>query len=218
MRPIIIDMDKMSDSTEVYNSRPNPFLTYFIYFVLLIILVGFGWMFFSKIDVVIKANGIFRSSTEATEISSEISGKVTKINVSEGKYVTKGETLITLDVSSIDKNLEDNKKIIKDIEERLDILKAYEKYLQGEENALDKYKNNKYYDEFESKKRLLELSIKNSKDDSIEITKSQQKSELNNINKQKYKINLEIEKLRMAQNNIRDGSINFLNLIVIIIV
>lgn len=46
MKPIIIDMDKMSDSTEVYNSRPNPFLTYFIYFLLLIILIAFGWMYF----------------------------------------------------------------------------------------------------------------------------------------------------------------------------
>lgn len=26
MKPIIVDMKDMSDSTEVYNSRPNPFL------------------------------------------------------------------------------------------------------------------------------------------------------------------------------------------------
>ena len=31
MKPIIVDMKDMSDSTEVYNSRPNPFFVYFIY-------------------------------------------------------------------------------------------------------------------------------------------------------------------------------------------
>ena len=34
MKPIIIDMKDMSDSIEVYNSRPNPFLVYTIYTIL----------------------------------------------------------------------------------------------------------------------------------------------------------------------------------------
>ena len=29
MKPIIVDMKDMSDSTEVYNSRPNPFFCIF---------------------------------------------------------------------------------------------------------------------------------------------------------------------------------------------
>ena len=33
MKPIIVDMKDMSDSKEVYESRPNPLMTYFIYFI-----------------------------------------------------------------------------------------------------------------------------------------------------------------------------------------
>ncbi|MFM1552684.1 efflux RND transporter periplasmic adaptor subunit [Helcococcus ovis] len=205
MKPIIIDMDKMSDSTEVYNSKPNPFLIYFIYFVLLMILIAFGWMYFLKIDVVVKANGIFRSSVEQTELSSEISGKVVKVDMSEGKYVKKGNVLIALDSSSIDKNINDRKSIGDDIEKRLEILKAYEKYLNGDINSLDEYKNNKYYDEFINKKKLLELSIKNNKDNSVENTKSQHKSEVNTLKNENEKNNFEITNLRKVQKNIENG-------------
>ncbi|TFF65695.1 biotin/lipoyl-binding protein, partial [Helcococcus ovis] len=205
MKPIIIDMDKMSDSTEVYNSKPNPFLIYFIYFVLLMILIAFGWMYFLKIDVVVKANGIFRSSVEQTELSSEISGKVVKVDMSEGKYVKKGNVLIALDSSSIDKNINDRKSIGDDIEKRLEILKAYEKYLNGDINSLDEYKNNKYYDEFINKKKLLEVSIKNNKDNSVENTKSQHKSEVNTLKNENEKNNFEITNLRKVQKNIENG-------------
>lgn len=60
MKPIIIDMKDMSDSTEVYDSKPNRFMIYTIYAILLIFVIALIWMYFTVIDIVVKSDGIFK--------------------------------------------------------------------------------------------------------------------------------------------------------------
>ena len=60
MKPIIIDMKDMSDSTEVYDSKPNRFMIYTIYAILLIFVIALIWMYFTVIDIVVKSDGILR--------------------------------------------------------------------------------------------------------------------------------------------------------------
>ena len=105
MKPIIVDMKDMSDSTEVYNSRPNPFFVYFIYLLLGMLIVALCWMYFSKIDISVKSNGIFRSDGDIVDISNGVTGKVEKCNFSEGQYVNKGDILLTLSVDSINESI-----------------------------------------------------------------------------------------------------------------
>lgn len=61
MKPIIIEMKDMSDSTEVYQSRPNPFMIYFIYLLVIMFVALIVWMYFFEIDIVVKGNGMLRS-------------------------------------------------------------------------------------------------------------------------------------------------------------
>ena len=72
MKPIIVDMKDVSDSTEVYDSKPNRFMIYTIYVVLLMFVIAVIWMCVSKIEIVVKSNGIFRGSNPIYEISSRM--------------------------------------------------------------------------------------------------------------------------------------------------
>lgn len=87
MKPIIVDMKDMSDSTEVYDSRPNRFLIYTIYLILLAVIVAVVWMCVFKIDIVVKSNGMFKGSDTLYEVGSAVTGKVRSCYITDGQYV-----------------------------------------------------------------------------------------------------------------------------------
>lgn len=178
MKPIIVDMKDMSDSKEVYESRPNPLMTYFIYFILLILIIAFVWMYIGKLDVVVKCSGMFQQENESYDISSSVSGKINKVNIEEGAYVTRGDILITVDNSLLKKELKNTKKNLADIKERLAILDAYEEYLDGDNNAVEMFYTNQYYMEFLNKIASLQNQITTNNGDS-------------NGKKKVYQINIE---------------------------
>lgn len=219
MKPIIVDMKDMSDSAEVYDARPNPFLVYFIYILLLLVGVAVGWMFFSKIDIVVKSNGMFRSEEVALEVSSSVCGIIEEWNITEGQYVEKGEVLFSVDVESLEATIEDNKKLLEEVEQRIEILHAYDSYLNGEKNALDAYSENQYYAEFAGRKQLLELGSENADTDKA-TQKSQYQKELENVAQLIGQYEHQVGKLRQVQecvktrNNIFDVSESYYESIV----
>ena len=162
MKPIIVDMKEMSDTTEVYEARPNPFLVYFIYLLLLLLVCGLGWMYFFHIDIVVKSNGIFRNGEAAYEISSAISGKVESCNITEGQLVQEGDVLLTINGDSLTETIQDYQNMLDNVNQRIEILKAYQDSLEGSEESLNKLSENKYYEEFKNRQKLLKLSIDNS--------------------------------------------------------
>lgn len=162
MKPIIVDMKDMSDTTEVYESRPNPLLVYFIYLLLFILSVALAWMAFSDIDIVVKSNGIFRNSENSLEVSSDVSGKVEMCNISEGQLVKKGDVLLTLDGEELEETIQNYQNMLNDVNERIEILKAYEESLEGNAENFEKLSDNKYYAEFKNRQRLLDLSSSDS--------------------------------------------------------
>lgn len=160
MKPIIIDMNDMTDSSEVYESKPNPRLSYFIYFVLAILITGFAWAYFSKIDIIVKANGVIKINNN-TIISADISGLINSLTVLDGKLVKKGDLLAKIDSEEIGNAIKGIDKTLGETNERIDILKAYESFLNGETNVLDEKNDNKYYSEILSRKNLLNLNNSN---------------------------------------------------------
>ena len=58
MRPIIIDMKDLSESTEIYEKKPNPAVVGFVYVLLGFILIVFLWMAVSTIDTVTEGDGV----------------------------------------------------------------------------------------------------------------------------------------------------------------
>lgn len=159
MKPIVTDLRDISDSTEIYESKPNRFLVYTIYLFLLILAVGVGWMCLSKIDIVVKSDGMIRGNGAVYEISSGVSGTVKENHIENGKYVNEGDTLYVLHSDAISETVERYQDELNATKNRLEILKAYVKCLEGNEEALDNFKDNPYYLEISNRKNLLFASI-----------------------------------------------------------
>lgn len=158
MKPIIIEMNDMSDSTEVYESRPNPILVYTIYAILLLVIVAFVWMLFSKIEIVVKSNGMFRCDEPIYEVSSGVTGKIQSCYIKDAQLVSVGDVLFTVDVETLGETIRSYQSELENTIERLEILEAYEKSIDNS-NLLDSLCNNKYYLEFVNRRKLLFANI-----------------------------------------------------------
>ncbi len=96
MKPIIQDIREISDSREMYESKPHKFLSFFIYLLLIAIVVAGIWMCYGEIDIVSKGTGIVRPNEMISTISNKVDGVVSTNNLEEGKAVSKGDVLFTI--------------------------------------------------------------------------------------------------------------------------
>lgn len=90
MKPIIIDLKDISDSTEVYDAKPNKIFIIFIYIILGMLTIALVWACLWKLDIVIKSNGMFKMEDATNVISTQVTGKVEKVNINEGMYINEG--------------------------------------------------------------------------------------------------------------------------------
>ncbi|MBQ4523692.1 MAG: HlyD family efflux transporter periplasmic adaptor subunit [Lachnospiraceae bacterium] len=211
MKPIIVDMKDMSDSTEVYESKPNRFLVYTIYLILIILVVAVLWMAFFKMDIVVKSNGIFKGSTAVYEISSGVTGSVKETHIENGQYVTEGDVLYVLSIDELSDTILHYQNELEAANSRLEILSAYEKSLDGDKTELEKLANNAYYDEFINRRELLYANVNLSESDTAgQVTLYQ--GNVDSISETIAKYNEKIEKLNtvkqciMTRNNIFDSN------------
>lgn len=211
MKPIIVDMKDMSDSTEVYESKPNRFLVYTIYLIFIILVVAVLWMALFKMDIVVKSNGIFKGSTAVYEISSGVTGSVKESHIENGQYVTEGDVLYVLSIDELSDTILRYQNELEAANARLEILSAYEKSLDGDKTDLEALSNNAYYDEFINRRELLYANINLSESDTAgQVTLYQ--DNVDSISETIAKYNKKIEKLNtvkqciMTQNNSFDSS------------
>lgn len=125
MKPIILDMKDMSDSTEVYGTRPNPVFAGMIYCLCGLLVAAIIWMCAFQIDVVVKSNGMVKSSVETATITCIPSGKVEEYNIKDGAYVEKGDLLFRLDSTELQQKKQSYMRELKTTKQILDILDAY---------------------------------------------------------------------------------------------
>lgn len=208
MKPIIVNMQEMSDSTEVYESRPNPFFIYFIYALAAFFFLAVVWMSLFKIDIVVKSNGVFRSEESAVDISSSVSGIITEWHISEGRYVEEGDLLFAVDAEVLEASIADNQALLKDVDKRIEMLSAYDRYLDGEDNAMEDYVDNPYYEEFQGRKQLLVLSTETS-DTDMDTQKSQYQKELENTTRLITEYEEQRSKLRLAEDGVKSRTNSF---------
>lgn len=174
MKPVIMDLSEMSDSTEIYNSRPSAVISYFIYSIIALFMVAIMWMCFSRIDVTVKGSGLFRNETASSDVSVLVAGVVNKCNIKEGDFVNKGDELLLIEGDDMEHSIKALEEQKADVDERISALESYASYLDGKSFNLSG--SNKYFMEFNDKKKLFELSgVDNQNDlinDEIELNKS----------------------------------------------
>ncbi len=159
MKPIIVDMKDMSDSTEVYESKPNRFLVYTIYLILVILVVAVLWMSLSKMDIVVKSNGVFKGSNAIYEISSGVTGSVKETHIENGQYVAEGDILYVLNIEELSDTILRYQDEMEAAKDRLEILSAYRKSLDGDKKELETLADNSYYEEFVNRRELLYANV-----------------------------------------------------------
>ncbi|MBP3593777.1 MAG: HlyD family efflux transporter periplasmic adaptor subunit [Lachnospiraceae bacterium] len=157
MRPIIIDMRDISDSTEVYDSRPNPILTGFIYLILALVATAFLWMGLFKMDVVVDAVGMVTAAEEVATITNRVAGTITERMIEDGQVVKQGDILYTISHEEQSIQLAFLEEQWNDCVKREELLKLYEAWLQDGNDFSLTAEENSYYREISTRKRLMEL-------------------------------------------------------------
>lgn len=99
----IEDINNLSDSRQVMESKPNKFIIIFIYILLLLILTFFTWAWFSKKEVVVNVSGAVRPNSEIQTISNIAQGEVKSVKMKNGESVSKGDILFEIDSDSLEK-------------------------------------------------------------------------------------------------------------------
>lgn len=207
MKPIIVDINDCSESVEVYKSKPNPFMIYTIYAVFAAVVTACIWMCFFDIDDVVKSNGLFKSSEDIHDIGSGVTGTIKEKCVNDGDFVKEGDVLYVVEMESLSDTIVLYQKNLKNIEDRLEIIDAFEESLNDDEQALDKVLENQYYDEFKNRRNLLFQNIENNSENVNDKTALYDNSIQSIVNAiQKY--NEKIDKLKevraciISRNNI----------------
>ncbi len=207
MNPIIINMDDMSDSTEVYATRPSPIFAILIWTLAGILVIALVWMSMFRIDIVTHANGMIRSGSTTATITNITDGTILSWDVGDGEYVKAGQTIYSVDPSELEKQETSCIAELEKTEQRLEIMNAYYQELDGESGALDECKENSYYEEFKTKLDAVNISRDMVRADA-DTQQSQYQNSLNSIDSsissltdQQAKLNQMISDMRNRTNS-----------------
>lgn len=129
MKPIIIEMKDLSESTEIYEKKPNPAIVGFIYILLGIIVISVLWMTFSEVDIVTESFGVIGYTDDVTEVNCDREAKIVACNVADGQYVTEGTVLFEL------KAMEDDKDAVEDKDSKNEDLVDGHPVIRAKENG-----------------------------------------------------------------------------------
>lgn len=151
MKPIIINMNEMSDSKEVYESTPGKVGIVFLYSFFLLVVISIIWMVFGKIDEVVKSEAMIRPNSDISTIINQTEGKITKVNVEEGSVVQKGDCLYQVDCSLQESQEEYLEEQIEELSEQKKCLEVYKDSVKSDVNLLSENEaEEQYYIQFES--------------------------------------------------------------------
>lgn len=109
----IEDINSLSDSRQVMESKPNKFIIIFIYILIALIITFFTWTWFSEKEIVVKASGVIRPNSEIQTISNIVQGEVKSVKMKNGESVSKGDILFEIDSIDLENQ---NKQIDEQIE------------------------------------------------------------------------------------------------------
>ena len=203
MKAILLNMNELSDSTELYESKPNRFISSFIYIVLALLVIAGLWLYASKTDIVTKASGIVRTKDSVITVSTEVSGEILSLNVSDGEAVEAGQELMTLRHDAILQELNSSEHELTSVRQRIAALEGYRLSLEGDAAALEAQRDNPYHNEYQS--RYQKLSVET--DEVFAQNKLQKKQQETGIQSMNVSLRA-LEEQRSALQQARSGIVN----------
>lgn len=130
MKPILMNINEMSDSREVYESKPNPIFTIFIYTILGIIAVALIWTYFGRIDIVVKSEGILRPNSQVATVLNIYGGTLEEVFINDGSLVNEGDILYIIEHKNLLTELDYYSKQLSETDNTLRMLNKYKKSVE----------------------------------------------------------------------------------------
>ena len=124
----------MSDSREVYDSRPSKIVPIFIYVCLSLLVIALIWMCLGRIDIVVKSSGMIRPNDTVSTISNVYGGKLKEVAVEDGEVVKEGQALYVIEHSDLSVNQTYYQEQITYYEHQLKQLQTYLKSVQDQKS------------------------------------------------------------------------------------
>lgn len=220
MRNIIQNLDDITESREMLESKPNKYGVLFLYILLFLLIATIMWSYFSLKEVSIRTVGTARLADDMLKISNIEPGIINKINFKDGDKVKIGEVIYEIEHESllIQKN-EYEKNLTLEEKEKFN----WEKLIKSIKDNKNYFYNHTdevvFYNKFTNYKQNIN-DIKKNKMNSIETYKSTSISnandEISNINKQIQDLNLNITLLNKRIDNCiikaqEEGIVSFKN-------
>ena len=147
----IDDINNLSDSRQVMESKPNKFIVIFIYILLLFILTFFIWAWFSEKEIVAKVSGVVRPTSEIETISNIVQGKVKNVKMKNGESLLKGDVLFEIDSIDLEnQNKQIDEQIEKVINDNTNLSKLNKCVTDNKNYFNNNDKEKEYYYKFKS--------------------------------------------------------------------
>ncbi|MDR1558756.1 MAG: HlyD family efflux transporter periplasmic adaptor subunit [Clostridiales bacterium] len=137
MKGTLIDIKDLSDSKELLLMKPNRLAAIFTCIITALVAAAVTWMAFSNIDVYVNAGGLVRTNESASVVRVMSGGKILSVNVSDGQYVYKGDTLLGFDCQTLYIQRDTNNKDIASLETDIEMLNLYRDSIDALENRLE---------------------------------------------------------------------------------
>ncbi|MCY6355559.1 HlyD family efflux transporter periplasmic adaptor subunit [Clostridium sp. ZS2-4] len=198
MRYEIRDLNEITDSIELLEAKPHKFTSIFIYIIALILLSALTWSYFSKIDVVVKADGVLRPNDEISTIKNIVTGKVKDIYFRDGQSVKQGQILYTIEHNELILQQKTIEKTLKEYKKEYSMLTKFKKSISENKNYFDSKSENEYYNKYlkyETDYAALKCNLEKP---SLEMNQTEKLQEINRKNIQNNIESLEKESKNLA--------------------
>lgn len=188
----IENIEELTDSRQVMESKPNKFISIFIGLVVIILIVSFIWLWFGEKEEVIKVSGIINLKEQSQVVSNEINGIVKDFNVKNGEDIKKGDVLYTID----DTNLLTQKENLENQKEKLEnINKSLDKFIKSINDGVNYFEESGEEKEFYYKYKSYESGnlVSISDKESLLNSRSELSNKINELNNLKKSIEKNID-------------------------
>ena len=201
MKPILMNINEMSDSREVYESKPNPIFTIFIYTILGIIAATLIWTYFGRIDIVVKSEGILRPNSQVATVLNTYGGTLEEVFINDGSLVNEGDILYIIEHDNLLTELDHYSKQLSETEHTLAMLNKYKKSV---EDGVNYFTDAPEEEEYFVKTRSYLVNYKMAEND-FDYSTKERDINLNSINEQLTNYNRELVNVKTLKSSINQN-------------
>lgn len=201
MKPILMNINEMSDSREVYESKPNPMFAIFIYTILGIIVAALVWTYFGRIDIVVKSEGILRPNSQVATVLNTFGGSLEEVFINDGSLVNEGDTLYIIEHRDLITELD---YYSKQLLETNNTLKMLNRYKESVEDGVNYFTEIPTEEEYFVKTKSYLVNYKMAEKDIVYNTKERDIN-LRSINEQIHSNNNELTNVKTLKASINQN-------------